>query len=363
MNEIDDVNKSRISDRDYVSEVVLEMTAAIERDPRDRRAYMMRGSHYLDGGNFEEAVRDLTIAIELEPLDAMAYNNRGVAYRRLLRPEEAIADLDRAIKLSPGYREAFNNRGMTRSDAYDYEAAVADFTRAIEIDPGYWFAYNHRAMARWALGDREGAAQDYERVAQLIGRRGWYQQRGLVRPLCGPDADTPEGSPCISRGPAGALPPQALKLRERFGHRDQVTLFAVDFHRPFKIATGLAIAALVGHHHAPVAKRLGVVGLYLDRPVEVLEREVEKVLVVVGQCPATVGKVQVRVNPKDDAEASHRLLVHACIEQADSLKVVEEDVNGRPFVLISGADRLLIAFDRAVQSRLSGGRGRLGRGG
>ena len=82
--------------------VVLEMTAAIERDPEDRRAYMMRGSHYLDGGNFEEAVRDLTTAIELEPFDAMAFNNRGVAYRRLQRPEEAIADFDRASSFPPG---------------------------------------------------------------------------------------------------------------------------------------------------------------------------------------------------------------------------------------------------------------------
>ena len=42
-NEMDDAKKSRISDRDYNSIVILQMTDIISENSEDLKAYVMRG--------------------------------------------------------------------------------------------------------------------------------------------------------------------------------------------------------------------------------------------------------------------------------------------------------------------------------
>ena len=66
-NEPNDAKKSRISDRDYNSKVILQMTEIISKNPNDCKAYVMRGNNYLDAGKLNESISDLTKAIELDP--------------------------------------------------------------------------------------------------------------------------------------------------------------------------------------------------------------------------------------------------------------------------------------------------------
>ena len=164
-----DPNLSATSDQDYLSQLVVGLTDAIDANPEDQRSYFLRGNAYLDGGDYEAAISDYTRAVGLDSGDAVAYNNKGIAHRSKGDPKTAIEDYTRAIELDPEYRDAYNNRGLALSDMGRYAEAVELYTKAIELDPGYWYAYNHRGLALWSLGDRDAAVRDYEKVAQLMG--------------------------------------------------------------------------------------------------------------------------------------------------------------------------------------------------
>ena len=60
LNEMNDAKKSRMSDQDYNSKVILQMTDIISENPEDYKAYVMRGNHYLDAGKLIESISDLT---------------------------------------------------------------------------------------------------------------------------------------------------------------------------------------------------------------------------------------------------------------------------------------------------------------
>ena len=56
---------------------------AIQANPRNAEAYMMRGFKYHTLGQYEKAIADYKRAIELDPNLVVAYTDRGVVYNDL----------------------------------------------------------------------------------------------------------------------------------------------------------------------------------------------------------------------------------------------------------------------------------------
>src|SRR5262245_13793197 len=63
------------------SVILMHLTAAIERNPRNARAYNERGKLYVRLDKLQEAIADYTKALEIEPNFNQALGNRGLAYR------------------------------------------------------------------------------------------------------------------------------------------------------------------------------------------------------------------------------------------------------------------------------------------
>lgn len=73
----------------------------IRRNPKDAKAYTIRGSIYDDGGEYEKALADYNTAIRLNPNDGLVYHNRSLVYAAKGEDKKAIADYNKAIKLNP----------------------------------------------------------------------------------------------------------------------------------------------------------------------------------------------------------------------------------------------------------------------
>src|SRR5262245_47702830 len=58
------------------TEAIAAYTQAIEKEPRDARAYKHRGLAHAKLGHVQQAYEDLSQAIALDPQDAVAYNHR-----------------------------------------------------------------------------------------------------------------------------------------------------------------------------------------------------------------------------------------------------------------------------------------------
>lgn len=111
-----------------------EFNQAIERNPRERKAYVGRGWARAERGDTKGAEQDFTTAIELDPEIAEAYLDRGRARAVLGDAAGAIADFDQVIQLEPKNAEAYNLRGTVKGMRADWSAAITDLRKAIELD-------------------------------------------------------------------------------------------------------------------------------------------------------------------------------------------------------------------------------------
>ena len=61
-------------EQDDLWQVIQHLTAQLDANPQDSRAYFLRGNAYLDQRSFHLARDDYTRVIELTPDDPIAYN-------------------------------------------------------------------------------------------------------------------------------------------------------------------------------------------------------------------------------------------------------------------------------------------------
>ena len=130
--------------------------------------YYLSGLKKNRSGDYQGAIVDLTKAIEIDPKYAAAYKNRGLAKSNLGNYQEAIADYNKAIEIyNPQDDVAYNNRGYAKRKLGDYQGAIADYTKAIEINPKYVRAYNRRGWTKYLQGDFQGALLDSNKALQI----------------------------------------------------------------------------------------------------------------------------------------------------------------------------------------------------
>ncbi|MBI4617813.1 MAG: protein kinase [Planctomycetes bacterium] len=230
--------------KEEMREATRDLTRAIELDPANARAYVMRGLCYgeLGGGDtvedwtkalalnpnqvechffwgngavarkaWQEAVDRYSRAIEIDPEFLRAYLARAQSWLELGKPEEAIADCTRAAQIDPQDPSPFGLRAFLRSQQGDSRGAADDLARIVEIRPGELGVWQELGSLLAGMGDFERASELFSTALRRAGPELWgplkllyYQSAGAnVRLDLGtrPDAD-PVGLPRIS-SPAG----------------------------------------------------------------------------------------------------------------------------------------------------------------
>jgi tetratricopeptide (TPR) repeat protein len=124
-------------------------TEAISANPRDRLAYLKRGSAREAHSSaalrerdperaakeLELAIADYSEAIRLDPKHPKAYRCRGSAWHQSGQWDKAIADFSEAIRLAPKSPGGYLGRAAAYEDKGDGDAAKADREKARELDP------------------------------------------------------------------------------------------------------------------------------------------------------------------------------------------------------------------------------------
>jgi tetratricopeptide (TPR) repeat protein len=140
---------------------------AIRLDPKNAKAYIIRGKYNERLGKFDEANRDYSEAIRLDPKDVYTYIIRGLTYKKLGKYDEAIRDNSEAIRLDPKDVLAYNNRGLTYEKLGKFDEAISDYSEAIRLDPEGAYAYYNRGNAYKRLGKFDEAISDYSEGIRL----------------------------------------------------------------------------------------------------------------------------------------------------------------------------------------------------
>ena len=157
-------------EEDRCEAALANLDRALDLDPENAFALLMRGDAYRMLDRYEEAVADFDRALELNPDNADALAFRGESYRMLDRYEEAVADLTRALELGPDDADALASRGESYRLLDRYEEAVADLTRALELDPASAFALGSRGASYLLLDRYDEAVADLTRALELARR-------------------------------------------------------------------------------------------------------------------------------------------------------------------------------------------------
>ena len=142
---------------------------AIRLDPKNARAYVMRGQAYSHKHDFASAIADFEKAVELQPDDPRNCNE--LAWLLVTCPDRRMWDPARAVELAKkltqgGGAYEWNTLGVAHYRAGDHEAAIQALGKSMELGSGGvacdWFFV---AMAHWQLKHTEEARRWYDKGA------------------------------------------------------------------------------------------------------------------------------------------------------------------------------------------------------
>ena len=102
-------------------------TRAIAAEPKNAKAYYVRGRFYAEVRQPQKAVKDLNQALALDPAAALAYYQRGAENFKLGRIQESAADFDKFIDLTPAQAPKLWQRGISLYYAGRYEDGQRQF--------------------------------------------------------------------------------------------------------------------------------------------------------------------------------------------------------------------------------------------
>ncbi|MEG4984459.1 tetratricopeptide repeat protein [Microcoleus sp. BR0-C5] len=151
---------------------------AIELDPNDLSALVLRGYVLYNLKRYDDALASFDRAIELEANYQSIWALRSYVLDNLKRYEEALVSFDRAIELGANYQEIWLIRGNVLNKLKRYEEALASYDRALELDPNDKLAWYLRADVLNNLERYEEALESYDRALELDSN---YQQYWIKR--------------------------------------------------------------------------------------------------------------------------------------------------------------------------------------
>ena len=159
---------------------ILDLTVAIEADPKMVDAFIFRGEAYMQVSDYSRAMSDFNIATELDPDNAVAFYDRAILSMRLEEFEGALLNLNLAMDAYQrrpsdivSAHSIYARRAQLQLWAKDFQQAVNDYTAAINAsgDNQSPDDFSGRAEAWTALGEFRHATSDYLSAITLISEK------------------------------------------------------------------------------------------------------------------------------------------------------------------------------------------------
>lgn len=148
--------------------VVDLVNAVIAVDPRNARAWVLRGSsNYLaQAGSSIDSMHDIEKGVKLDPKVTDGHYYLGIAYTASNRHKEAIECFDKAIKVTPLVPNLYRFRAAAYGAAGNNEMAYKDLTTCLKLAPRDVRALRARAGIAQILKKNKEAVADYSKIIE-----------------------------------------------------------------------------------------------------------------------------------------------------------------------------------------------------
>ena len=141
--------------------------------------HLTDGTQLLGKGEFYRSIVELTRAIEIEPKYAEAYINRGRAYYYLAQYKDAIADYTQTISLNQYIADAYASRGDVYRALNDIPRAIDDYTESLKARKNA-LVLSKRAKCYLLSGKPDEAIRDYTDIVKHRPTAIAYNNRGIA---------------------------------------------------------------------------------------------------------------------------------------------------------------------------------------
>jgi len=142
----------------------LPSLSAVDKEPKkaDAKELLEKAIALAKIGKIEQALQAASKAIEADPKNVEAYLLRGSIYSRTMNYEKAIADLNHVLSVDPELAEVYDRRGDWHLQSGAFKAAIADFDaflkRRPERTPHHW----RRGIAYYYTGEYVQGQKQFE---------------------------------------------------------------------------------------------------------------------------------------------------------------------------------------------------------
>jgi tetratricopeptide (TPR) repeat protein len=114
-----------------------QLTAVINRDPRDTTAIVQLANVSFDAERFPDAINWYEKAIALDPKNADVSTDLGVSYYYTNRTDEALKRFDESLRIDPKHTKTLLNKGIVLAfGKEDLKAAAVEWQKVVELAPG-----------------------------------------------------------------------------------------------------------------------------------------------------------------------------------------------------------------------------------
>jgi eukaryotic-like serine/threonine-protein kinase len=210
-------------DSDRRSQILADLDAVTEEDPRNFVTWIARGNWFARLGMNADAVESYGVGIAMAPRRFWPYLHRGLLFLDLRNFSRAVADFDRLIALRPDWAAAYLNRAIAKLELGDPAGAVADLNLCLARDDAPARAWFVRARAKARLGDEKGAHLDQEEgMKQQPRDPDSFVTRGVARLPHDPQSALADFEAALALNPRHlmALQDKASVLSENLGRTE-----------------------------------------------------------------------------------------------------------------------------------------------
>jgi tetratricopeptide (TPR) repeat protein len=161
-----------LADLDKRDEAVKHLTALLDADPSDTRAYLALGGVYGAKKDFKSAAAIYDRAEQAITLPLRSHWNlfyqRGIAYEQLDIWPKAEESFRKALKLYPDQPQVLNYLGYSYVDQNkNLDEALGMIRKAVELRPDDGYIVDSLGWAYYRLGRFEDAVNELERAIKL----------------------------------------------------------------------------------------------------------------------------------------------------------------------------------------------------
>ncbi|WP_103669709.1 tetratricopeptide repeat protein [Pseudanabaena sp. BC1403] len=167
--------QQRIDKGDYTN-ALIDLNWILQIDPKNVKAFCLRGLTLGKLGDPEAAIKDLNQATFLEPQNLEVRISRGRIRLEIGDAQGAISDFNELLREYPSMSEIYSDRAKAHLKLQDYRTAIEDFSRSLSLNNNSPQLYCDRAEVRYDFGDLKGAIDDYQLAANI-----WFNQSNMDR--------------------------------------------------------------------------------------------------------------------------------------------------------------------------------------